>query len=87
MACGELGPDNIAQVKRETGLAEFHFAALKAEPSAMQHRNVAVGMGGTALDREYTNTVADPARIRATIAARARSRRPAGCRLPCHTRS
>ncbi len=69
MACGELSPDNIAQVKRETGLTEFHFAALKAEPSGMQYRNPAVGMGGTELDREYTNTVTDPARIRATIAA------------------
>jgi copper homeostasis protein len=26
-------------------------------------------MGGTQLDREYTNTLTDPARIRATIAA------------------
>jgi hypothetical protein len=26
-------------------------------------------MGGTALDREYTNTVTDPALVRATIAA------------------
>jgi len=69
MACGELGPDNIAQVRRETGLTEFHFAALKTEPSGMQYRNPAVGMGGTGLDREYTNTVTDPDRIRATIAA------------------
>ena len=69
MACGELDPDNIAQVVRETGGQEFHFAALRPEPSDMQYRNPAVGMGGTALDREYTNTVTDPARIRATIAA------------------
>jgi copper homeostasis protein len=69
MACGELDPDNIAQVKRETGLTEFHFAALKTEPSGMLYRNPAVGMGGTELDREYTNTVTDPALIRATIAA------------------
>src|SRR5690349_2206178 len=35
MACGELAPDNIAQVVRETGGTEFHFAALKNEPSFM----------------------------------------------------
>jgi copper homeostasis protein len=69
MACGELAPDNIAQVVRETGGTEFHFAALKTEPSGMQYRNPTVGMGGTALDREYTNTVSDPEKIRATIAA------------------
>jgi copper homeostasis protein len=69
MACGELAPDNIAQVVRETGGTEFHFAALKTEPSGMQYRNPTVGMGGTELDREYTNTVSDPERIRATIAA------------------
>jgi copper homeostasis protein len=69
MACGALGPETIAQVRRETGLAEFHFAALKTEPSGMQHRNPAVGMGGTEREREYANTVTDPALIRATIAA------------------
>ena len=69
MTCGELGPDSIAQVKRETGLTEFHFAALKTESSGMLYRNPSVGMGGTELDREYTNTVTDPALIRATIAA------------------
>ena len=69
MACGDLAPENIAQVVRETDGSEFHFAALKTEPSGMQYRNPTVGMGGTELDREYTNTVSDPARIRATIAA------------------
>jgi copper homeostasis protein len=69
MACGELGPDNVAQVVRETGGTEFHFAALKTLPSGMAYRNAQVGMGGTALDREYSNTVTDPDLIRATIAA------------------
>jgi copper homeostasis protein len=69
MACGALAPDNIARVVKETGGREFHFAALKTEPSGMQYRNPAVGMGGTELDREYTNTVTDPETIRATIAA------------------
>jgi copper homeostasis protein len=69
MACGELAPDNIAQVVRETGGTEFHFAALKTVPSGMAYRNPSVGMGGTELDREYSNTVTDPELIRATIAA------------------
>jgi copper homeostasis protein len=69
MACGELAPDTIARVVRETGGQEFHFAALKQEPSGMTYRNSQVGMGGTELDREYSNTVTDPALIRATIAA------------------
>jgi copper homeostasis protein len=69
MTCGELGPETIAQVRRETGLTEFHFAALRTEPSGMQYRNPAVGMGGTEREREYTNAVTDPALIRATIAA------------------
>jgi copper homeostasis protein len=69
MTCGALAPDNIAQVVRETGGTEFHFAALRSEPSGMRYRNPTVGMGGTELDREYTNTVSDPELIRATIAA------------------
>jgi copper homeostasis protein len=69
MACGELAPDSIAQVVKETGGTEFHFAALKTVPSGMAHRNHEVGMGGTELDREYSNTVTDPDLIRATIAA------------------
>ncbi|MES1152899.1 MAG: copper homeostasis protein CutC [Dongia sp.] len=69
MACGELAPDNIAQVVRETGGAEFHFTAPKSVPSGMAYRNREVGMGGAGLDREYGNTVTDPDLIRATIAA------------------
>jgi copper homeostasis protein len=69
MACGELRPENIARVVRETGGSEFHFAALKQIPSGMAYRNRQVGMGGTELDREYTNTVTDPELVRATIAA------------------
>jgi copper homeostasis protein len=69
MACGELAPDTIAHVVKETGGQEFHFAALKQVPSGMRYRNPQVGMGGTALDREYSNTLTDPDTIRATIAA------------------
>jgi copper homeostasis protein len=69
MACGELAPENVAKVARETGGSEFHFAALKATPSGMAYHNPAVGMGGTELEREYTLTVTDPDLVRATIAA------------------
>ena len=69
MACGELAPDTIAEVVRETGGEEFHFAALQTIPSTMAYRNDQVGMGGTELDREYSNTVTDPDLVRATITA------------------
>jgi copper homeostasis protein len=69
MACGELAPDNIARVVGETGGQEFHFAAPKRVPSGMAYRNPQIGMGGTELDREYSNTLTDPELVRATIAA------------------
>lgn len=69
MACGELDADNIARVRRETGVDEMHFAALKTLKSAMDFRNPHVGMGGTAIEREYEITVTDTEAVRATIAA------------------
>lgn len=69
MACGALAPDNIAQVRRTARLKELHFAALRDEPSAMHYRNRDVGMGGTSKEREYSNTVTDPALVRDTIRA------------------
>jgi len=73
MACGGLDETNIAQVLRETGADEAHFAALMAVPSGMVFRNPHVGMGGTDLDREYRLTLTDPDAVRRTIEA-ARSR-------------
>ena len=69
MACGALDRDNIAQVRRATGVDEMHFAALKTLKSTMDFRNPHVGMGGTAIEREYENTVTDEDAVRATIAA------------------
>lgn len=69
MACGGLHPGNIRAVRDATGAPELHFAALRAEPSAMRYRNPGVGMGGTEPEREYTNQVTDEAMVRATIAA------------------
>ena len=69
MACGALDAENIAMVRDATGAPELHFAALRTKPSGMRYRNPDVGMGGTALEREYTNTVTDEEAVRATIAA------------------
>jgi copper homeostasis protein len=69
MACGGLRPETIGKVRRATGLTTFHFAAPRVVPSAMVWRNPDVGMGGTALAREYELTVTDPDLVRATIAA------------------
>jgi copper homeostasis protein len=69
MGCGDLAPDTIAAVRRETGLRELHFAALGTRPSAMRFRNQAVGMGGTALEREYTHYATDADLARATVTA------------------
>ncbi|HLV83748.1 MAG TPA: copper homeostasis protein CutC [Devosia sp.] len=68
MACGGLDADTIAQVRRETGVDEMHFAALKTLKSGMTFRNPHVGMGGTAIEREYEVTVTDTEAVRATIA-------------------
>lgn len=69
MGCGALDVDNIAQVRRATGVDEMHFAALKTIKSSMEFRNPHVGMGGTALEREYEITLTDVEAARATIAA------------------
>lgn len=69
MVCGGLHAGNIAAIRRAVRPDEMHFAALRTEPSAMTWRNPQVGMGGTTLDREYTNAVTDEPAVRATIAA------------------
>ena len=69
MACGGLDADNIAMVRDATGVPELHFAALRTEPSGMLYRNPNVGMGGTELEREYTNQVTDGEAVRTVIAA------------------
>lgn len=69
MACGGLDADNIARVRQTTSVTELHFAALRTVPSGMRYRNPHVGMGGTDLEREYTNALTDEGAVRATIAA------------------
>ena len=69
MACGALDAGNIAHVRQATGVDEMHFAALRTIKSGMQFRNPHVGMGGTAIEREYEITLTDIDAVRATIAA------------------
>jgi copper homeostasis protein len=69
MACGALDQANIAQVRRESGADELHFAALSVTKSGMAFRNEHVGMGGTAIEREFEITVTDEDAVRRTIAA------------------
>jgi copper homeostasis protein len=69
MACGALDAGNIAEVLRRSEADELHFAALDIVGSGMAFRNPHVGMGGTALEREFEVTVTDPEAVRRTIAA------------------
>lgn len=69
MACGALDEGNIAEVLRRSGADELHFAAPKTVPSTMAFRNPHVGMGGTAMEREYQLTLTDSEAVRRTIAA------------------
>lgn len=69
IACGGLDAANVCRVWDTTGAPELHFAALRTEPSGMRYRNPEVGMGGMALEREYTNMVTDLDAVRTIIAA------------------
>lgn len=69
MICGELDEHNIGEALSRSGAPEAHFAAPKVVPSAMEFRNRHVGMGGTAIEREFELTVTDIDAVRRTIAA------------------
>jgi copper homeostasis protein len=69
MGCGALDEGNIALVRQATGVPEMHFAAPVTVKSGMVFRNPHVGMGGTAIEREYELTLTDPAAVRRIIAA------------------
>jgi copper homeostasis protein len=69
MVCGGLNVGNVARIRRESGADELHFTALKVTSSGMRFRNPNVGMGGTAIEREFEITLTDPDAVRATIAA------------------
>jgi copper homeostasis protein len=69
MACGALDESNIAEVLRRSHADELHFASLVTKSSGMKFRNPHVGMGGTAMEREFELTVTDTSAVRRTIAA------------------
>lgn len=69
MACGALDETNIAEVLRRSEADELHFAAPKTIASSMDFRNPHVGMGGTAMEREYQLTLTDSAAVRRSIEA------------------
>ena len=69
MVCGGLDEANIGPVRQATGAHEMHFAALHTTKSGMVFRNPHVGMGGTAIEREYEITLTDTDAVRRTIAA------------------
>jgi copper homeostasis protein len=69
MACGALDEGNVAEVLKRSQADELHFAALTTVGSRMAFRNPHVGMGGTALEREFEVTLTDPDAVRRTIAA------------------
>jgi len=73
MACGALDAHNIAEVLVKSGADELHFAALETVKSPMRFRNEHVGMGGTAIEREFELTLTDEAAVRTTIAAARRA--------------
>jgi copper homeostasis protein len=69
MACGALDETNIATVLKGSGADEAHFAAPLTIASGMNYRNPNVGMGGTAIEREFELTLTDEGFVRRTIAA------------------
>lgn len=69
MGCGGLRPDNIADVRRRTGLHEYHFSAMQRQESPMVYRNPAIAMGGAGSEREYQRNVTSQALVRATVDA------------------
>lgn len=69
MACGALDESNITEVLARSEADELHFASLLTMPSGMEFRNPNIGMGGTAIEREFEVTVTDTSAVRRTIAA------------------
>ena len=69
MACGALNADNIEDVVRQSHADELHFSAPMVVQSGMVFRNTNIGMGRTALEREYQLTLTDPDAVQRTIAA------------------
>lgn len=69
MPCGSIRAGNVAEVCRQTGLREFHFAAHRSVASTTAGGDVHVSLGIANLGREHTRIVTDPAVVRATVEA------------------
>ena len=69
MVCGNVRPENVAQIAETTGAVEFHAALRSAVPSPVTYRNPGLNMGDAGSD-EYTRYVVwpeDVVRLRQTI--------------------
>jgi len=71
MVCGNVRPDNVAQIAAATGATEFHAALRSAVPSPVTYRNPGLSMGDPGSD-EYARYVVwpeDVTRLRQSIDA------------------
>jgi copper homeostasis protein len=67
LAGGGVNEDNAARLVAATGVREVHVRGVVQRESAMAHRNPSVPMSAPYTPDEYTRTVTDAARIRATV--------------------
>jgi copper homeostasis protein len=67
LAGGGVNEENAARLVAATGVREIHLKGAVQRPSAMAFRNAAVPMGAAQVPDEFTRTVTDAARIRATV--------------------
>lgn len=67
IGCGGVRAENLAALRRATGLREFHCGPLTSMPSGMHFRNPSLSMGGDDPDREYRLTVSDTDAIRTVV--------------------
>ena len=71
MVCGNVRPENVAQIAVATGATQFHAALRSAVPSPVTYRNPGLSMGDEGSD-EYTRYAVRPEdvrRLRQTINA------------------
>ena len=68
MACGGIDRSNAADVIKETGVREIHFAADQDVDSAMTYRNGAVPMGTSNLS-EYVRRETSEENVRDILQA------------------
>lgn len=69
VGCGDLNPQNIADVLARTRVKEMHFIALKTTHSLISYRNKHITIRVEDLDRAYCHTVTDAELVSETIGA------------------